>query len=103
MVKGSTMKILAMDSFLPGVTLEKIQPHLKEEAATAWKHYTDGTVREIYFRQDHPGAVMVLECGSVEQAKKITDGLPLVRAGLIRFEFIPLGPFLPFAELFGDR
>jgi hypothetical protein len=97
------MKILAMDTLLPGTTLEKIHPHLKEEAATAWKHYTAGVVREIYFRQDRPGAVMVLECESVEQAKKITNGLPLVKAGLISFEFIPLGPFLPFAELFDRR
>jgi len=95
------MKILAMDTILPGVTLEKIHPYLREEAAAAWKHYTDGMVREIYFRLDHPGAVMVLECESVEEARKMTDELPLVRADLIRFEFIPLGPFLPFAELFG--
>jgi hypothetical protein len=94
------MKILAMDTFLPGVTPEKIHPYLRKEAAAAWNHYTDGTVREIYFRLDRPGAVMVLECESVEQARKMTDRLPLVKGGLIRFEFIPLGPFLPFAELF---
>ena len=94
------MKILAMDELLPGVTLEKMRPYLKEEAASAWKHYCEGTVRELYFRQDHPGAVMVLECDSVEQANRMTDELPLVKAGLIKFDFIPLGPFLPFAELF---
>ena len=99
-VKGSTMKILVMDTVLPGVTLEKINANLRQEAAAAWKHYTKGAVREIYFRLDHPGAVMVLECESVEQARKMTDGLPMVWEELIRFELIPLGLSIPFAELF---
>jgi hypothetical protein len=75
------MKILVMDTYIPGVTPEKIYPHLREEAAAAWKHYIDGTVREIYFRLDRPGAGMVLECESVEVGRKMTDGLPPDREG----------------------
>lgn len=97
------MKILAIDSLQPGVTVEKLQPLLKEEAATAWKHYLGGSVREWYFRQDRPGAVLVMECESVGAAQKVIDELPLVKAGLIRFELIPLGPFMPLAMLFSEN
>jgi hypothetical protein len=31
---------------------------------------------------------------------QMKNELTLVKAGLIKFEIIPLGPFLPFAELF---
>jgi hypothetical protein len=102
-VKGRTMKVLTMDTILPGGNLEKIHHCIREESAAAWTHYTDGIVREIYFRLDRPGAVMVRECGLVKQARKMTDRLRLVREGLIRFELIPPGPVLLFAELFEHK
>jgi len=65
-----------------------------------WKLYQDGVLREIYFRQDWPGAVLMLECESVAQADKILGTLPLVRENLIAFELIPLGPYPGFSRLF---
>jgi hypothetical protein len=41
-----------------------------------------------------------LECASIEEAKAIMDTFPLVKAGLIEFEFIPLEPFTPLETLF---
>ncbi len=89
------MKILAMDRFLEGTTLEKVQPHLKDEMKVSWKHYKEGYIREWYFRQDNPGAVLIMECESLDEARKLTDEFPLVKAGLIAFDLIPLGPFEP--------
>lgn len=39
------MKILAIDKFLEGTTLEKVQPHLENEMKIAWKHYKEGYIR----------------------------------------------------------
>ena len=95
------MKNIAFDKIkLTPDEMGKITPLLNAEARHAWEMYKSGKYRELYFRTDHPGAVMVLECENVEEAKKLTDDLPLVKAGYIEFEFIPVGPFTPFEELF---
>jgi hypothetical protein len=97
------MKILAIDKILPGATEEKIYPLLKEEAAQAWKFHEQDVFREIYFRTDRPGAVVMLECESVEEARKVIDTLPLVKAGLVDFDLIPLGAFKPLGTLFAKE
>lgn len=97
------MKILAIDRFLPGVTAEDVYPHIKEEAARAWELYTEGVFREIYFRKDRPGAVLILECKDVEEAREVLNSLPLVKTNLIEFDIIPLGAFMPFSALFAEK
>jgi hypothetical protein len=94
------MKILALDKLLPSKTFEDIKPHLKEEAEHAWKNYEKGLFRELYMRGDRPGAVVILECKDIYEAKKIMDELPLVKKILIKIDFIPLGPFISFSLLF---
>jgi len=93
------MKILAIDRTLPKTTLEKIQPLLKEEAQRAYDLYRRGVFREMYFRADRPGAVVVLECSDVEEARSVLASLPLVAANLIEFDLIPLAAF-PFENAF---
>ena len=94
------MKILCLDRPLPGATFEKYQPHLQAEVRHTWESYKSGVVRDIYFRQDRPGVAIFLECSSVDEAKKVLADLPLVKAGLIDFEVIPLGAFVNWELLF---
>ena len=94
------MKILALEKDLPGVTPGQFQPHLKAEAARVWDLYLSGVLREIYFRADRHSAVLVLECASLEEARQVLDSLPLVQAGLIEFDLIPLAPYPGFSRLF---
>lgn len=94
------MRILAIEKEVPGVTDEQFQPHLKAEAFRAWELYQAGVIRELYFRADRPDAVLVLECASVEAASEALSTLPLVKAGLIAFDLIPLKPYPGFARLF---
>jgi hypothetical protein len=95
------MKVLAIDKLLPGISIERIQPFLKSEAEHAWKNYEAGIFRELYMRGDRPGAVVILECRDIDDAKTIMAELPLVKEKFIEFDFIPLSPFTPFASLFG--
>jgi hypothetical protein len=95
------MKILCLDRPKPGATMEKYQPHMLDEVRHTWQAYKSGVLRDIYFRQDRPGVAMFLECASVDEALKILADLPLVRAGLLDFEAIPLGPFVNWELLFG--
>jgi hypothetical protein len=94
------MKILALEQAIAGVTGEQFHPYLKLEAARAWELYQAGIIRELYFRQDAPRAVLVLECADVEEARQVLVTLPLVQHGLIAFEVIPLAPYPGFARLF---
>lgn len=96
------MKILAIEHERPGVTDEQFQPHLKAEGQRAWELYQAGVLREMYFRQDRAEAVLVLECDSVDEAHAALESLPLVQAGLITFELIPLRPYPGFARLFTE-
>jgi hypothetical protein len=41
-----------------------------------------------------------LECQDVEEANEVISSLPLVQAGLIAFDLIPLIPYPGFARLF---
>ena len=95
------MKILAMEIEIEGVTPEQFQPHLKGAAAHVWELYQSGVIRELYFRADRPEAVLMLECADLAEARQDLGSLPLVKAGLITFDIVPLVPYLGFARLFG--
>jgi hypothetical protein len=96
------MKILAMEIEATGVKPEQYGPHLKAEARRVWELYQAGTIRELYFRADRSEAVLILECVDTSEAQQTLGSLPLVQAGLIRFEVIPLVPYPGFARLFGE-
>jgi muconolactone delta-isomerase len=96
------MKILAMEIEAKGVQPGQYAPHLKAEARHVWELYQSGTIRELYFRADRSEAVLILECADAEDARKTLQSLPLVQAGLITFEIIPLVPYPGFARLFAD-
>jgi muconolactone delta-isomerase len=96
------MKILAIEREVPGLSAEDFKPHLTAEAARAWELYQAGVFRELYFRQDRPEAVLILECANVEEAEDVLNTLPLVKTGLITFEVMPLVPYPGFARLFAE-
>jgi muconolactone delta-isomerase len=97
------MKILAIERELPGATAEAFRLHLKAEARRAWELYQAGVFREMYFRADEAIAVLILECQDVDEAHAVLSTLPLVQAGLITFDVMPLIPYPGFARLFGDE
>ena len=97
------MKILVLEKEMSNATPEQFAPHLKAEAARVWELYKSGQVREIYFRGDRDEAVLILECAGVEEAESLLGTLPLVQAGLISFEVIPLVPYPGFERLFEEQ
>ena len=95
------MKILALEEEVVGIPDEKFTSALlKEEAKRAWELHQTGIIRELYFRQNRNEAVLILECKDVEEAQSALSTLPLVKAGLITFESIPLIQYDGFARLF---
>jgi hypothetical protein len=97
------VKIIAYDSFKPGVTLEALKPYLQEEVSNVWRLWKAGIVRENYARADVPGVVIVFECANVAEARRYVDDFPLSKAGFLEWQFIALDAPLPLEYLFrGD-
>ncbi len=94
------MKILALEKERPQTTAEQFQPHLRVEAARVYQLYQTGLFRELYFHQEHHTAVVILECTTLDEARQVLNTLPLVQAGLITFDLIPLAPYPGFSRLF---
>lgn len=91
--------VLAMDRILPGATEARVKALLPDEARAILNLYLAGQVRQWYFRQDRPGAVFLLEADSLEGAQAMVDSLPLSKAGLIAYDLIPVGPYIPLSTL----
>jgi hypothetical protein len=95
------MKILALERDVPGCDTSTLNDTLLEEEARAvWHLCQSGMIRETYFRADRRAAVLVLECGTVEEARALLSTLPLVKQGVIEFDFIPLATYTGFQRLF---
>lgn len=94
------MKILVIEHELPGAWAERFPRFAQEEARKVWDLHQAGLIRELYFRADRNEAVLVLECASIEEAKRTLRELPFVREGLIEFELIPLKAYPGFERLF---
>ena len=94
------MKILAIEKAVPGTPDWAFAPYLATEAREAWRLHQDGILRELYFRADSDEAVLVLECTDAAAARRALAELPLVQAGLIDFDLIPLRAYPGFARLF---
>ena len=96
------MRILALEVEKPEASAAAFKPLLIKEAKKVWKFYQEDFIRDIYFRADRTSAVLMLECSDVDEAKQKLSELPLVSAGLIDFDLIPLIPYTGFSRLFSS-
>lgn len=95
------MRILAIERSIPGVSDAQFTQLLAAaEARRVWELYQAGTLRDLYFREDESSAVLMLECDDVIAAGEALASLPLVVAGLIEFEVLPLRAYPGFGRLF---
>jgi hypothetical protein len=97
------MKVLAIGSIVKPLTDEQRAQIMPEEVPHTLKLYLDGTVDQYWFRQDKPGPIFLMNVDTVEKARAVIDEMPLVKAGLAAYEFIPVGPLAPLARLIQDK
>lgn len=91
--------VMAMLKVTPGVTRDAVMKVMPDEVRDTVQLYLDGRITQWYSRGDGNGVVFMISANSVEGAKTITDTLPLVKAGLASFDFIPLTPLNPLRAL----
>lgn len=94
------MQFLLIARVVEGVAMEQVLPHVKAEAAAVWDKYTNEIVRSIYYIADNSGAVLMCEAANTEAMQEIAAQLPMVKAGVLKIEILPLKPYTGFASLF---
>jgi hypothetical protein len=91
-----TTKILAISHFMgtPMTPTQRAQimPHEVHDTVNA---YLAGKIDQWYFRTDGQGVVFIVNASTAEEAKHILEKFPLGQAGLMGFDYIPLGPLSP--------
>ena len=97
-----TIKILAIGQFALPPTAEDLKKIMPLEVSETARLYLDGKIDQWYARQDRSGVVFLMNVTSADEAHALLEGLPLGKAGLMTFEFIPLGPLKPLRFLLLD-
>lgn len=72
---------------------------MPDEVTATVQLYLAGKIDQWFVRKDKPGVVFVINAAGAEDARALLDGLPLARAGIMKFELIPVGPLAPLAVL----
>ncbi len=96
------MKVLALGRDLVAPDDPRFAELRGAEARAVWELNQADVLREVYFRADRPNAVLVFEVADLAAARAAIDSLPLVKAGLIDFDLVPLKPYPGFARLFRE-
>ncbi len=96
---GPITRILAIGHITSGATREQIMPVMQQEVKDTVRLYLNGKIDQWFVRRDQNGVVFLLNAASVSEAQLLLDKLPLGKAKLLEFEFIPLGPLTPLALL----
>jgi hypothetical protein len=94
-----TTRILAIGRLAPGSTPGAIGAVLPQEVRDTVKLYLAGKIDQWYVRKDQASVVFILNITDVDEARRTLAQLPLGRANLMEFDFIPLGPLSPLAAL----
>ena len=91
-----TTKILAISHSMGApMTAEQratIMPHEVHDTVNA---YLDGKIDQWYYQTDGKGVVFIVNASTPAEAKAILEKFPLGEAGLMGFDYIPLGPLNP--------
>ena len=96
------MKVLALWRDLVAQDDPRFAELSPAEARTVWELCQRDVLREVYYRADRANGVLVFDVPDVTAARAAVDSLPLVAAGLIDFDLVPLNPYPGFARLFRE-
>lgn len=94
------MQFLVLARVAKGVAMEQVLPHVKAEAEAVWQKYSAEVVRSIYYITDMSGAVLMCEAPDLEAMQKIAAHFPMAKAEVLKFEILPLKPYIGLESLF---
>ena len=91
--------VLTTLTVTPGVQRADVIRVMVEEARHTLALHLEGRILQWWGLGDGRGVVFVLKGATVEDAKAITDTLPLTKAGLVDFQYVPLTTITPLRIL----
>jgi hypothetical protein len=94
-----TTKLLAIGSLTAKASAAALKPILPSEVRETVELYLAGKLDQWFAKQDQTGVVFILNVTDPIEAREMLGKLPLGRAGLMEFQFIPLGPLRPLSLL----
>jgi len=97
-----TTKLLAIGTFTAKATPNAWKALVPTEMRQTALLYLDGKIDQWYVKPDQSGVVFILNVTDPKEAKALLDKLPLGQAGLMEFQFIPLGPLSPLRALLAE-
>jgi hypothetical protein len=74
----------------------QIMPHEVRDTVAA---YLAGKIDQWYVQNNGRGVVFIVNASTPEEAKAILEKFPLGQAGVMGFDYIPLGPLSPLRFL----
>jgi muconolactone delta-isomerase len=70
---------------------------LEEEAERARQLYAEGIFRQMWGRADHPGAIVLVEASTFDEAQAVLASLPLAVREMLSLDLlVPLTPYRGF-------
>jgi hypothetical protein len=94
--------VLTMLSPKQGVIPEQIMKIMPAEIRATVPLYLDGKIQQWFMRGDGRGAIFIMNCKDVAEARALIESLPLSQANLVDEQYIPVGPLLPLGILLRD-
>ncbi len=101
-LKVPVTKVLAIGSFTAKGTPEAVKPVLLQEVRETVKIYLTGKLEQWYVKPDQSGVVFLMNVSDPAEARALLEKLPFGQAGLMEFQFIPLGPISPLRLLLAE-
>src|SRR5262245_1283644 len=98
-----TMKVLCISKWAKALSPEERDAILPKEVPATLKLYLAGVIEQMWFKLDAPGVVFLVNAESIDAAKTHVHGLPMGQAGLMDFDFIPVGPLAPLGMLIAEK
>jgi hypothetical protein len=94
-----TTKILAIGTWTEKATAATRPPVMPFEARDTLRLQLAGKIDQWFAKTDGSGAVFLMNVTDMAEAKALLADLPLGKAGMMTFQFIPLGPLWPLGLL----
>jgi len=92
------MKVMAIASPTAAMNPDTLKPHMPAEVPHTLQLYLDGTIDQFWFRE-RKGPIFLMNVETEDQAHVVLNTLPLVKASLMTYEVMQVGPLMPLGRL----